>query len=170
VGGSDIEVSADPIEPFALVPGAGLSVENPVGGSTTFKAMSDTTGRAITALEGIAAPGEGPPLHVHQERDEIIYVVEGQHRIKLGERLVDAPPGSFVFIPRGTPHTWQNTGAAPGRIFAAVMPADENFEAFFLRYSQVPADERGPDTFAQLAAETRAMEVLGPPLSELPPS
>jgi quercetin dioxygenase-like cupin family protein len=157
------------IEPFALGPGDGLAVENPVGGILTFKAMSDASGGTLSAIDTFAPPGEGPPLHVHRERDEAIYILEGRFRIKLGERLVDAPAGSFVFIPRGTPHTWQNIGDTPARFFAAVMPADTNFERFFVRYSQLPDHDRGTDAFARLASETQALEVLGPPLAELAP-
>ncbi|HKP74008.1 MAG TPA: phage tail sheath C-terminal domain-containing protein [Longimicrobiaceae bacterium] len=43
-----------PVEPFTVAPGEGLSVENPVGGVTTFKGMTDATGGALTALEGVA--------------------------------------------------------------------------------------------------------------------
>jgi oxalate decarboxylase/phosphoglucose isomerase-like protein (cupin superfamily) len=60
------------MEPFALAPGDGLSVENPVGGRLTFKTMANGSGGALTAIETIAAPGEGPPLHVHPDRDETI--------------------------------------------------------------------------------------------------
>ncbi|HEV2359950.1 MAG TPA: cupin domain-containing protein, partial [bacterium] len=78
----------------------------------TFKAMSDETGGAVTALETIAAPGEGPPLHVHAE-DELIHTLEGVFRIKLGGALHELRPGTFVFIPNGTPHAWQNIGSRP---------------------------------------------------------
>jgi quercetin dioxygenase-like cupin family protein len=156
----------DAIKPFAHGPGGGMSVENPVGGILTFKAMSDETGGVLTAIETIAAAGEGPPLHVHNENDETIHTLEGQFRIKVGDRMIDAPAGSFVFIPRGTPHTWQNVGGAAARFLAAVIPADPKFEEFFVRYAQLPAHERVPEAFARLASQTRAFDVLGPPLAD----
>ena len=156
--------------PFVFAPGEGLSVENPVGGITTFKAMADACGGTMTAIEGLAAPGEGPPLHLHRAQDELIYTLEGAFRIKLGEELFEAPPGSFVFIPRGTPHTWQNISRAPSRLFAALFPAATEFEQFFVRYAELPPDERGPSAFARIAEETRAMEVVGPPLAQSNPS
>jgi quercetin dioxygenase-like cupin family protein len=154
------------MEPFALAPGEGLSVENPVGGRLTFKTMANGSGGCLTAIETIAAPREGPPLHVHPDRDETIYVLDGQFRVKLADDLVEAPPGSFVFIPRGTPHTWQNLSDAPARFFATVMPADVRFEQFFVSYSQLRHHERGFEAFARLAQETEAFEVLGPPLED----
>ena len=151
-----------------LAPGEGLSVENPVGGVLTFKITSDESSGALTAVETVAAPQEGPPLHVHDE-DEVIYVVEGTFRVRLGDILRELPPRSFVFIPRRTPHAWQNVGAEPGRFFATVMPAAAEFEEFFKRYAQLPAEERGVEAFARLAAETKAFDVVGPPLRESDP-
>jgi quercetin dioxygenase-like cupin family protein len=155
-----------PIEPFAHAPGGGLAVENPTGAVTTFKALADATGAALTAIEGAAVPGEGPPLHVHRSQDELIYTLQGVHRVKLGGQLFDAPTGSFIFIPRGTAHTWQNVGDTLSRFFAAFVPAAPEFEEFFARYGELPADDRGASAFARLADETHAMEVVGPPLSQ----
>ena len=39
------------MRPFALAPGEGTSVENPTGGITTFKAVSDQSGGGLTAIE-----------------------------------------------------------------------------------------------------------------------
>jgi quercetin dioxygenase-like cupin family protein len=157
-------------EAFAVAPGDGLSVENPTGGMTTFKAMADVSGGILTALEGIAAPGQGPPLHVHGGQDELIYALEGRLRVRLGDELRDAPAGSFFFIPRGTPHTWQNVGDVSARFFAALMPAATEFEQFFMRYADLPRHERATAAFARLADETQGMEVVGPPLAQSHPS
>jgi quercetin dioxygenase-like cupin family protein len=155
--------------PIALAPGEGRSVENPAGGVLTFKVMADQTGGAFTAIETTAAPGEGPPLHVHRDEDELIYVLEGEFRIKLGAEMVDAPTGSCVLIPRGTPHAWQNVGNAQARFFATVTPASDAFERFFIRYAELPPEERGTPAFARLAAGSAALEVLGPPLAHSDP-
>jgi quercetin dioxygenase-like cupin family protein len=151
-------------EPIQVAPGAGVSVENPTGGRLTFKATAATTGGAMTVIEATAAPGEGPPLHVHREQDETIYVLDGRYRVRLGEQDVDAVAGAFVFIPRGLPHTWMNAGVDVARFVATLAPADVRFERFFLRYAELPPAERGVEAFARLAQETEAMEIVGPPL------
>ena len=151
-----------------LEPGEGLSVENPMGGLFTFKVTSDESDGAVTAIETFIARQEGPPLHVH-EQDEVIYTLAGSLRVKLGDIFREVPAGSFVFIPRRTPHTWQNVGAEPLRFFATIMPAARAFEEFFKRYAQLPAEERGLEAFARLAAETKAFEIVGPPLAESDP-
>ncbi|HVH51452.1 MAG TPA: cupin domain-containing protein [Gaiellaceae bacterium] len=148
--------------------GAGLSVENPVGGILTFKITAEESGGTVTAIETVAAPREGPPLHVH-DQDEVIYTLEGTYRVKLGEIVQEVPPHSCVYIPRGTPHTWQNIGAEPARFFASIMPATTAFEEFFKRYAQLSAEKRGFEAFARLAVETNAFQVVGPPLAESNP-
>jgi hypothetical protein len=67
------------------------------------------------------------------------------------------------------PHTWQNIGAEPLRFFATITPAAVEFEEFFKRYAQLPAEERGVEAFARVAAETNAFEVVGPPLAQSDP-
>ena len=162
-------ISHHGLRPFALAAGDGASVENPTGGVTTFKALSDQSAGGLTVIEGVSAPGEGPPLHVHREQDEFIYTLDGTFRVKLGDDLIEALPGSFVFIPRNTPHTWQNSGEAFSRFLATLVPASVEFEEFFHRYGELSPEERGVEAFSRLAAETRAMEVLGPPLAQSDP-
>ena len=149
-------------------PEEGLPVENPLGGLLTFKITSDESDGALTAIETFIVRQEGPPLHLH-EQDEVIYMLAGSMRVKLGDTLREAPAGSFVFIPRGTPHTWQNIGAEPLRFFATIMPAAVAFEEFFKRYARLPAAERGLEAFTRVAAETKAFEVVGAPLAESDP-
>jgi quercetin dioxygenase-like cupin family protein len=139
-----------------------------MGGLFTFKITSEESDGALTAVETFVVRSEGPPLHVH-DQDELIYTLAGSLRVKLGDTLREAPAGSFVFIPRGTPHTWQNVGTEPLRFFATIMPAAAEFEEFFKRYAQLPAEEGGVEAFARLAAETKAFQVVGPPLAESDP-
>lgn len=163
--GTLAEVAQSLVQPFAVAPGEGFTVVNPTGAVTTFKAMADACGGTITAIEGSAAPGEGPPLHVHRRQDELIYTLEGTYRVKLADQVFDAPVGTFIFIPQGTPHTWQNTGDTLARFFAAFAPAAPEFEQFFVRFGDLAPSERGVAAFARLAEETHAMEVVGPPLA-----
>ena len=149
-----------------LGPGEGASVPNPVGGKLTFKIGSADTDGALTAFESIAAPGEGPPLHVHVNDDEIFYALEGSFRFKLDGELRDAPAGTLAFIPKGVEHTWQNIGDEPGRLLIVTAPA--GFERFFELFAQIPADASPADEFRRIGAEI-GMPVVGPPLAESDP-
>jgi hypothetical protein len=57
---------------------------------------------------------------------------EGQFQFLAGERLIGAPPRTFVFVPRGTVHAVKNVGTEPGRVLAAFIPGgtEGSFEAF----------------------------------------
>jgi mannose-6-phosphate isomerase-like protein (cupin superfamily) len=151
-------------KPILLAPGEGTTVKNPLGGPTTFKVRGTETGGTLAAFEGVAPPGEGPPLHVHEDADEIWYALEGSFRVRLADRTSDAPAGTFVFIPRGVVHTWQNIGDLPGRLLAIVAPA--GLETFFERFAESPPDTSLTDAFRELGAEV-GMVVVGPPLSQV---
>lgn len=99
-----------------MVPaGEGETIRGPYGGPATFKARTETTNGAVTALETVVAPGQGPPYHVHVREDEMYYVLAGHLRFRADDRMLDAPTGSFVFMPRGTPHCLQNVATSrPG--------------------------------------------------------
>jgi quercetin dioxygenase-like cupin family protein len=147
-------------------PGEGVTVKNPLGGPLTFKVRAEQTGGALTAFESSPAAGEGPPLHLHTNADEVLYPLEGTFRFKLDGELHDAPPGSFVFIPRGVPHTWQNVGNSDARLLVIFTPAA--METFFERFGELPDDASVPEAFRTLGGES-GMDVVGPPLAESDP-
>jgi quercetin dioxygenase-like cupin family protein/ketosteroid isomerase-like protein len=143
-------------------PGGAETVDNAVGGAVTYWARSeDDTGRSLSALETSVMPGEGPPLHVHVNEDEFIYVLEGLLRMRLEDDVDDAPAGSFVFIPKGTPHTWQNAGGDVARFLFGFTPGAPGMEHFFERGAA--AEARLEERFARFARDA-GMEVVGPPL------
>ncbi len=58
------------------------------------------------ALEGLADSHMAVPLHAHTQEDEVWYVLEGEIAFTVGERAQVGGPGTFVYSPRGTPHTF----------------------------------------------------------------
>jgi quercetin dioxygenase-like cupin family protein len=150
---------------FVTAPGDGQTVKNPLGGPLTFTARGEQTGGALTAFESTAAPGEGPPLHRHTSEDELLYVLQGRLRFRLETTIHEAPAGSVVFIPKGVPHTWQNTGDGPASFLVLFTPAAVGMEQFFERSAKLGDDTRVADAFKRFASDA-GMEVLGPPLAE----
>ena len=69
------------------------------------------------------------PLHRHTREDEYSYVVEGRMGAILGDDVVYAEVGDFVFKPREQWHTFWNAGDEPCRILEIIAPA--GFERFF---------------------------------------
>ena len=153
---------------IAWQPGEGETIRNPVGGRLTFKVRAVQTNGMLTVVETIAPPGEGPPLHVHANEDEVLYTLEGTLRFRLDDEVQQASAGTFAFIPRGTAHTWQNLGDAPARLLVVFTPAGEGVERFFERFAELREDEVGLEAFARLASEADTT-VVGPPLADSHP-
>jgi len=152
--------------PLAVGPGEGETLQGPAGGPLTFKARGEQTNGTLTAFENVIAPGDGPPAHLHSDVDESWYVLEGTLRFRLGDEMSPAPAGTFVFVPRGVPHVFQNVGDEPARILVLFTPS--GMEGFFDRFAQLegPID---PSVFGRLGSEA-GMKVVGPPLALSDPS
>ncbi|MGI8557556.1 MAG: cupin domain-containing protein [Solirubrobacteraceae bacterium] len=145
-------------------PNDGTRIEGPVGGPLVFKVRGDQTDGALTALENVIPPGQGPPLHTHAHEDESWYVIDGELRFRLGGDLQRAPAGSFVFVPRGTPHCFQNIGDTPARILVMFTPS--GMERFFDQFAALSAPE--PEAFRSIGSPL-GMDVIGPPLAQSDP-
>lgn len=135
--------------------GDGRQVLSPVGGSITHKVGGDQGGGSVAVFESLIPPGEGPPLHVHANEEEVLYVLEGRFRFRLRDAITDAPAGSLMLVPRGVPHTWQNAGDEEGRLLITFAPA--GMERFFDR---AEGDRAAFEAFG----EELGMTVVGPPL------
>jgi len=62
------------------------------------------------------------PLHLHHNDDEAWYVLEGMLSVRVGDRDLEANAGSAVFVPRGTPHTYWNSGPGLLRYLLVMTP------------------------------------------------
>lgn len=82
---------------------------------------ADTNG-AYSFVEVVSAPGDGTPLHMHQNEDEHLIVLEGVARVALGDRVFDAEAGSLVTLPKNVPHAWGNRSTALLRIAGIAYP------------------------------------------------
>lgn len=159
--------TAGPNGPVHLEPGEGVVVQNPVGGPITFKVRGEQTGGTLTVFESEVAPNEGPPLHVHANEDESWYVLDGDLRFRIGDEVRPSPPGSFIFVPRGIAHCFQNVGDRPAQVLVIFTPS--GMERFFERFAALPAGSVGPDAFRVVGAEA-GMAVVGPPLARSHPA
>lgn len=94
-------------KPVVLRPGAGRSY--PMGRiSAVFKADQAETAEGYSISEWwLDANTKGPGAHSHPE-DDVFYVIEGTMSVLVGDQWIDAPKGSFVLIPGGTTHDFEN--------------------------------------------------------------
>jgi mannose-6-phosphate isomerase-like protein (cupin superfamily) len=74
-----------------------------------FKADGAETNDRYSVSEWWMEPrNAGPGAHHHDHYDEVFYVVEGVASILIGEQWVDVGEGSFVRIPAGVTHDFEN--------------------------------------------------------------
>jgi len=106
-----------------LPPGEGRSY--PMGRiSAVFKADGDETDKRYAISEWWLEPHtQGPGPHDHAE-DDIFYVIEGTMSILLGDRWIDAPKGSFIMVPGGTRHDFENRSSQRAGILNLAIPGD----------------------------------------------
>ena len=123
---------------------------------TELLATREQTGGSLGLFRQTIAPKSGPPVHIHRAEDEFFYVVSGEFRFKLGNRIVSAPAGSIVFVPRGIVHTFQNVGTEAGVMLAGVTPG--GFEKMFAERQGVDAETN------RTLMKNHNMEFVGPPL------
>ena len=76
-----------------------------------FEVLQETE-RSQTAVITIGPGEDAGPEEVHAG-DQVIYVIEGEARVRLGPATHTAGPGACVMIPAGTRHHVENTGRTP---------------------------------------------------------
>ena len=110
--------------PIVLGPGEG---ETATVGSIgfTIKATGEDTQGAYSLVEA-----SGPTFataHVHHDREEAFYVVEGTVTFLAGTDTVTVGPGSYLLVPRETMHGFRSQGTT--KILITHSPG--GFERFF---------------------------------------
>lgn len=93
--------------------------------------------------------------HVHRVQEETFYVLEGRCEWQIGDRHVDATPGTFVFIPPGTPHNITNPGNVSARVLMTVSPPGH--ERYFEQLAEI-AGHGGPPDAAAIAKLRRRFD------------
>ena len=97
-------------KPIVLPPGAGRAY--PMGRiQAVFKADGAESAERYSISEWWLEPSTtGPGAHAHDE-DDVFYVLAGTMSFLIGDEWVDAVAGSFVLVPAGVTHDFENRGA-----------------------------------------------------------
>jgi len=132
---------------------------NVLGHEATIKLHSSDANNNYV-FEVISPAGSGIPPHVHQDEDEVIYVMSGEYEVLIGDDVFTAGSGSWLNFVRHIPHGFKNTGTTAGKTLWFVSPGDK-FEEFFDKLGSLPPGPPDLQKVAQLFSDY-GMTILPP--------
>jgi quercetin dioxygenase-like cupin family protein len=155
---------------FAHEPGEGEALWW-FGLLATIKATKEQTGGRSSVVEILAPGGYGSVLHVHHREDEGFYILEGEMTFYVGDQVIKAQPGSYLFGPRDVPHAF-TVDSGPARLLFVFSPAgleglirETGEPAGSLTVPPQPEEEPDEAEMERMAAigARYGAEILGPP-------
>lgn len=154
-------------KPIQLDQGQGRALWH-FGALMNFKALGAETDGQFWAVEGLADKNMAVPLHVHSVEDEVWYVLDGEIEFIVGDEHRIGTAGTFLYIPRGTPHTFM-VRSETARWFGFGTPA--GLDQWFFETGEPaqsltipPPPDAPPDVAAIVASLQRyGTDTLGPP-------
>jgi len=160
-------------KPFRLKKGEGQSVWS-LGGRFTVKVAEANADGRFSLVEAVAFRSTEPPLHIHHREDEAWYVLDGHMTFYVGDEVIEADAGSFVYAPSGLAHTF-TVDVEPTRVLVFASPA--GFEHFALELGEPAMSDKppaglavpNPDVLGPVA-QRYGIEVVGPPRRALRPA
>ena len=80
-------------------------------------------------------------------------MLEGTLRIRLSDDELDAPAGSYAFVPPGAVHTFSNPGDEPARVLNLMAPGGfEQYLKEVVRAAEVAGGSPDPAVMAEIAS------------------
>ena len=113
------------------------------------------TSASVSLVEHPMAPGVlGSPVHTHSQEDELSYILEGTVQALVGDQVLTAVAGGYIWKPRGVSHAFWNPGPTPARVLEIITPGA--FAGYFRELlAAVRAGGGAPDRDAMAAAAER---------------
>ena len=75
-------------------------------------------------------PGGSIPKHHHPQIEHEQYVLKGRYKVGIGPRVHQVKAGDSIFIPKGTPHWYKNSGKETAE-FLCIIPKVEKYDTVF---------------------------------------
>lgn len=120
-------------------------------GKLEIRYLVDGSGAGHSGLfEMTLPPGAvAPPAHSHSDAEEVLYVLEGTLRHRVGNVERDLGPGDSAFTPKGAVHAFSNPFAQPVRTLTVLTP---DIGAQYFRDVAAVVSAGGPPDKAKLLA------------------
>lgn len=146
-------------------PGEGFRTIDIGGTITVAKADGASTGDAFVVAETTLQPGGfAPPLHLHREIAEMLYVLSGRLDVQVGDDHRTVVPGTFVGIPAGVGHTMSVAGDEPVKMVMILSNPARALQMIDTLEQAFADGEPDPETSGPMLARID-MELLAPAAS-----
>ncbi len=76
-------------------------------------------------------PGGMIPKHYHPDIEHEQYVLKGRYKVGMGTRARMVKAGDSIFIPKGAPHWYRNTGTEDAE-FLCIIPKKDKYRTIYL--------------------------------------
>lgn len=116
-------VTTLPRIPIVLEPGAGRRYEMDRIVATFMADEAETASSYAISTWRLDAHTTGPGAHSHPE-DDVFFVTEGTMSFLIDDHWMDAPTGTFVLVPGGTTHDFENRSDGPATALNVKMAGD----------------------------------------------
>jgi hypothetical protein len=83
----------------------------------------------------------------------------------VGDRSLEAPAGTFVFVPKGLEHAFWNGCTTEARLLSTLSPP--GFEGYFEELAEglvATSDDEAAKSLREELSEKYDIEVVGPPM------
>jgi mannose-6-phosphate isomerase-like protein (cupin superfamily) len=147
-------------EPFTVKPNEGRVLNLGNFEAVVLADASRTSGQFSLIQTQGEPPDFGPPLHVHRDAAEAFYVLEGTYLMYFNDRQEVCPPGTFVYVPKDTDHTFKVVSDEPGKKLNLFSPAA--MVGFFEQLSAAEAAGEATPDWLDTIARRHHMEIQGP--------
>ena len=95
--------------------------------------------------------------HLHRGFEESFFILDGTFIFTLGEVTIEATPGMYILVPRGTPHTI-SAAEGGGRFLTLMVPGGLE-EMFFELGGMAPEALRDPAARAAISGRYDSIPV-----------
>ena len=138
---------------FTIMPPGGGEQLSVRGSTLLFKATAASTSGAFSLHERLVpAGGRRPPAHVHPDRVEAFWVLDGVAEFELDGEERSATAGSFVLVPGGVAHTFGASESQAARVLVLHAPA---LDDYFRELAGLWSGEQPPDRDTELGLMRR---------------
>ena len=123
-------------------------------------AAGDADTRGAFTLAEFAGTGEGPWTvpHLHRGFEESFFVLDGWFTFTVGEQVIEATPGIYILVPRGTAHSI-SAAEGGGRFLTLMVPG--GLEEMFFELGTLPPNViRDPAARAAISARYDSIPVM----------